>query len=582
MDTKRTIIFTAAFLLSAAATLKSVESVLCAGSPGKNEIMSLISVLHGKKDADNSHDINKDGICNILDLIELKRQVISEQSSVQSESVKTEFDAVSENVKLTGRTYNDGEVTWLVQSGSAAEFFVSADTASIIIAGDEHTASEERYRPRYAVFVDDVLVEDSLLGAKEKEIVLFEGMTQKNSTVKIIHLSEANNGAIGIKKIVTESSAGNPVVPVPSKKYSIEFIGDSITCAYGVEGKSSSDPFMTSTENFMKSYAYLTAKKLDADYSAVSYSGYGVFSGYTSSASEPNRDSLVPDYYDLTGRGYEYPWDFSSRKNDVVVINLGTNDDTYVRGDRENRAGDFTSAYAEFLDKVREKNPDAYIICTVGTMGCTEMYEPIEKAVESFKNKNNDSRIMCYLSATHKASDGYGSDWHPSEISQQKSSYVLADVICGVLGIESDRAGIDFAAEGTYGVRANKDAGAYAADYIDLEYTYSMWINITSGGNEKTDVQGYIEGLKMKKGRYRLEFNCTSGKDIEMPVSIAQNYGDGKKYFSDVTSQSQEKSHYSKEIEIDEDDDNCILIFDVGGTDSCNVTVSDISLVKLS
>ena len=73
------------------------------------------------------------------------------------------------------------------------------------------------------------------------------------------------NGAIGVKNISVTSDLLTPISPEPEKPLSIEFIGDSITCAYGVEGQSSSEPFKTSTENFMKSYAYLTAQKLNAD-----------------------------------------------------------------------------------------------------------------------------------------------------------------------------------------------------------------------------------------------------------------------------------------------------------------------------
>ena len=112
------------------------------------------------------------------------------------------------------------------------------------------------------------------MSTPEKEIEILKESSQKKVRVKIIHLSEANNGAVGVKSISTVSSVRQPLVPVPAKKYSIEFIGDSITCAYGVEGKSSGESFMTSTENFMKSYAYLTAKKLDADYSELPLSKF--------------------------------------------------------------------------------------------------------------------------------------------------------------------------------------------------------------------------------------------------------------------------------------------------------------------
>ena len=55
------------------------------------------------------------------------------------------------------------------------------------------------------------------------------------------------------------------IEPTPKKNLSIEFIGDSMTCAYGVEGKDQNEHFKTSTENFSKSYAYLASQILNID-----------------------------------------------------------------------------------------------------------------------------------------------------------------------------------------------------------------------------------------------------------------------------------------------------------------------------
>ena len=347
------------------------------------------------------------------------------------------YRAVDENVKLTGRIYDDGKVTWLVHSGSAAEFFLYASEAEIILAGDSSVNSEERYRPRYAVFAGDILVEDSLMSSCEKRIKISRGEDEKKVRVRIIHLSEANYGAVGIKSINVVSESKHPLIPVPAKKYSIEFIGDSITCAYGVEAEFCDESFATSTENFMKSYAYLTAQLLDADYSAVSYSGHGVISGYTENG-EKDADSIVPDYYTSIAKISEYakPWAFNQKKPNFVVINLGTNDYTYVKYDFSARSEEFSEKYYDFLCLVREKNPTACIICTVGIMGCAEIYPAIEKAKEKFASES-DNRIMSFLFANQKESDGYGADWHPSAVTQELSSAFLAERIRSIDGFLS-------------------------------------------------------------------------------------------------------------------------------------------------
>ena len=116
---------------------------------------------------------------------------------------------------------------------------------------------------------------------KEKTVSLFSGDSARLAKVKVIHLSEANNGAVGVSAIKVNSDVKAPVNPTPESDLRIEFIGDSITCGYGVEGKTAYEGFKTTTENFMKSYAYLTAQKLGAEYSAVCYSGHGIISGYS-------------------------------------------------------------------------------------------------------------------------------------------------------------------------------------------------------------------------------------------------------------------------------------------------------------
>lgn len=49
----------------------------------------------------------------------------------------------------------------------------------------------------------------------------------------------------------------------------MEFIGDSITCGYGVDDPDKEHHFKTATEDVTKAYAYKTALALNADYSMV-------------------------------------------------------------------------------------------------------------------------------------------------------------------------------------------------------------------------------------------------------------------------------------------------------------------------
>lgn len=332
------------------------------------------------------------------------------------------------HMKFQGRYVFKDNIEWLVQSGSSAEFTVTGTNVSVTIAGDSSIFIENsNYRPRYAVYVDDKLIRDKIITAPEENVILFEESSPRTATVRIVMLSEAAYGAIGIKDINILGGDRESVTPVPQKELAIEFIGDSITCGYGVECSESSESFSTSTENFYKSYAYVAANELNADYSVAAYSGYGVIYGCCSG--DPNPDEVLIKYYDMESRfePYNQKHDFTKRKMDAVVINLGTNDTCYVDKDNKSTCDEFTSGYIELLKKVRSNNPDAVIICTVGLMGGNESIYPL---IQNAVKKLDDDKITCFLSEHQNIDkDGAGAAGHPSEKTHKQYGHIVAEEI---------------------------------------------------------------------------------------------------------------------------------------------------------
>ncbi len=561
------------------------------GNVDSEDVVIMTDYLTGKSDSMGNSTMLQQDVCtdseiNVFDLVALKRIAKGDEDT----GVTTEgsWELTEENAKIIGRTVRKDDITWLVQSGSAVEFTVSGTVAEIVLAGDECINNGEDYRPRYQIYVDDELVKDSTLSKAEekitlqlhKEPVVDTPSYALNSKVKVIMVSEAMYGAIGVNAVNLESNLKNPVKPTAQNDLCIEFIGDSITCAYGVEASGNGESFKTTTENFTKSYAYLTAKQLGADYNAVCYSGHGIISGYTSG--DRNTDSLIPDCYEVASKqnGYAENWDFEKHKNDVVVINLGTNDSSYITANsnayREERAAEFIEGYVAFLKTVREKNADAQIICTLGTMDFENIYEYVSVAVDEYKAETGDDKVTFYQSVMHTQADGYGADWHPSEKTQQNSAYVLADKICQVLGMESSQIGLDVAADATYDVITDTASGANAAHFVG--YDKSFWINTVTGGSDADDIKAVLSGIGLKKdGEYRLEFDYTAGTEYEMTVNVAGT----DVYFTDTVTAGSEKMHYSETFVCSATDENAAIEFLVGGQDSCNTTLSSIKLTKI-
>lgn len=328
-------------------------------------------------------------------------------------------------VKLVGRTTLVDDIRWFSLSGSGVEFDFSGEFLGLTLFGDDESAKAAGNSdiagefPRFGIYVDGERKFDECLIDREKNIVIYDGVKTKKH-IQIIKLSEAPMSMLGIKCIEIDSDA--EICPSASKNLKIEIIGDSITCGYGVDDETA---FSTATEDVTSSYSYLTAKKLDVDYSMVSFSGYGIISGYTDS-DEKVTSQLVPDYYEMVGysRGRyngealtNTSWDFSKYQPDIVVINLGTNDDSYCQ-DIEARQNEFMTEYAKFIEMVRKNNTKAYIVCAYGVM-TARLFDFIQNAVDIYQEKTGDLRVKAVKLSTHLEENGYAADFHPSKKSHR-------------------------------------------------------------------------------------------------------------------------------------------------------------------
>ena len=226
------------------------------------------------------------------------------------------------------------------------------------------------------------------------------------------------------------------VTPGKEREFKIEFVGDSITCGYGVDDPVKEHHFKTSTEDATKTYAFKTAQALNADWSFVSVSGWGIISGYTGDAKK-NANSVIPRVYDKLGFSWgntifginpgNISWNFDSYQPDFVVINLGTNDATYTKK-KADRLQEYVDSYTDFLKQIRRKNPKAYIICCLGMMG-DDLYISMSQAVSKYSSETGDSKISALRLKPQQMSDSICADWHPSEKTHEKASKQLIDVI---------------------------------------------------------------------------------------------------------------------------------------------------------
>ena len=354
--------------------------------------------------------------------------------------VANTFQATDANVKLIGRTYLNGKnERWLCNTASGIEFTFKGTKGSITILGDFlATGSQDTNKARFAIYVNDKLYADDMMDEESKTYDFYNGDVA-TVTVKVLKLSESASATIGIGAIDVTAIGG--IQPTKALAHKIEFIGDSITCGYGVDDENINGGYKNATEDGTKTYAYKTAQTLGADYSMVSVSGIGVISNY-SSAGVKNDENVMPKYYEKIGYSWssfgdwsspaKIDWDFAQYQPDAVVVNLGTNDSSYVAGDATRQA-EFVEGYVDFIKKIRKNNPDATIFCTLGIMGA-DLYPQIEQAVTKYTAQTGDTNITSMQFDAQNMADGICVDWHPSEKTHTKAAAKLSAYIKEVMG----------------------------------------------------------------------------------------------------------------------------------------------------
>ena len=252
----------------------------------------------------------------------------------------------------------------------------------------------------------------------------------RTMVVCLVKESEVQYASSGILAFYTDEEA--EIRPTDKKDRKIEFIGDSITCGYGVLGGPEA-PFSTETESADDAFAVQCAGALDADYQLVSFSGIGVISRYIEpEENEPLTDVLMPALYPHTdavlAKRYGWrpeSWDFSSFCPQVVVINLGTNDDSYTRGIRE-REERFEEEYCEFVRNIHRRNPGAEIVCTFGVMS-QRLLPRVEEAVQRLSESGVPVRM--HREEPMPPGEVTGCEGHPSAQRQRK----MAESLTGFL-----------------------------------------------------------------------------------------------------------------------------------------------------
>ncbi len=271
----------------------------------------------------------------------------------------------------------------------------------------------------------------SFNASADSVVTLATALPQGKHTVRICYAIEGLSTHPEFWGFVLDKGC-SLTTPAPLPNRRIEFIGNSITCAYGVECTNPNEHFSYATENHFYGYATIVSDSLNAVHTSISRSGIGVYRNYNGNV---NGDSVcMPQEFLYTKYGDRtQKWDFKRYQPDVVCINLGTNDFSRGRGDLNLYAG----AYLKFVVFLRSVYPKAKIVMITGPQLDESINDYVKQALDQVRlamRNNGDKDIYRFDFSHQTGSLGYGSDGHPSYLQQQKMAAELIPFLRQITG----------------------------------------------------------------------------------------------------------------------------------------------------
>ncbi|MBN2105206.1 electron transporter RnfD [bacterium] len=290
------------------------------------------------------------------------------------------------SIQYTGRIdFSDPEAPLLFWPGTYIKADFQGTSLQIIL-------DDSLGRNFYNIILDNNM-EDYLILCCRKGTHTYPaavGLKDTIHSMMIFRRTEGFSGPTRFRGLILDKNRtlADPPERPPHK---IEFYGNSITCGMGNEVPDQDEDENNARRNNFMAYGAITARNLNADYTCIAKSGIGIMISWF--------DIIMPEYYDrLDPWNPDSRWDFSRWTPDVVVINLFQNDSWLINKlDPVPDENQIIQAYSQFVKMLRNQYPEAYILCTLGSMDAVNTGSPwpgyIQKAVDQCKKKDGKNKI---------------------------------------------------------------------------------------------------------------------------------------------------------------------------------------------
>ena len=327
------------------------------------------------------------------------------------------FNADNSAYTYSGRTevLNDS-IRTLISPAAGVTFRTEADSINLLIGtqSDAHNyisiEINGEYYDRFRIEADSI---------NHISIGLPSGTANE---VGVFKATEASNGAILFYGAEAEDIASLE----DNANFSIEFIGDSITCGMSadMEDFPCGEGVWYDQHNAYLAYGPRSARALNADFMLSSVSGMGMYRNWNDEDTAP----VMGDVYETTylNGNTDQEWDFSEFSPDLVSICLGTND--LSEGDHQKERKDFdkekyTNAYIDFVSGIFEHYPNTKLALLTSPMISGEKGEWLSECLNKVKDNFADEHTVEVFEFKTITPHGCGS--HPDIDDHNKMAEML-------------------------------------------------------------------------------------------------------------------------------------------------------------
>lgn len=356
-----------------------------------------------------------------------------------------------ENLRVLGRTNGGLDPLTLFWNASGIELNVKGSECWVDLHADYDT-----FEPWIDILVNNYRTQRLMLPKGDTRLCVFRGLNPSLvRNVKILRDTQPMQDDAGMLFQITGFETDGSLEPLRNYAMKIEFIGDSITTGEGMCGAYMDMDWTGQNMDCVNNYTFLTARALNAEYHVFSQSGWGVHCSWDNNIHhtiagyyETLCGFLDPEAYSRYGAGER--WSFASWQPDVIVVNLGANDQFAFTSPawtdpetgrkyklRRNAYGLFEPEDRKIFEKdavrllrmLRRDNPNAYILWAYGMLGGfgggNSLYPEISDAVLRCQTEDGDGRVES-IELPDTAPGEYGSRMHPGIPSHTHAAEVLA------------------------------------------------------------------------------------------------------------------------------------------------------------